>query len=124
MDKYSQLEQAKEQGYIIGPSAVIDSLQTQFYDWCKVKEKPYIKISTRAKYCHLSVDTPSPQLRLNENGVSALKDLMKQYIDTNGTYSVGEESMFHDKVPIHVAGELANGIIGVFQTKDNLETNI
>ncbi len=124
MSKFSQLEQAKAQGYIIGSSSTIDSLRKQFYEWCDNNEKPYVAIATRTKYCHFSVDTPSTKLRLNENGVSAIEDLMEQHIDTSGTYSVGEESMFHDNVTTQVAEKLARGIIGVFQDKNNLETKI
>jgi hypothetical protein len=124
MDKYSQIEQAKNQGYIIGSSPTIDLLQNEFYEWCKELGKPYITITTRNKYCSFDVDTPSPNLKLNQKGVTAMKDLIRQHIDTDGTCSIGEESIFHDNVRIETSEKLAKGTLNVFEDKDNIESKI
>jgi len=121
MDKLSPLELAQNQGYIIGSSSAIESLQHPFYKWCGENLKPYITISTRTNNSHFSVDTPNTKLRLNDNGVRAMRSIMEQYIETTGTFSIENSSIFHDNVPIKVAEKLAMKTVEIFKNKDNLE---
>jgi len=121
MDQLSLLEKAKNQGYIIGSSAIINSLQKQFYKYCSDNQKPYITISTRIKYSNFSVDTPNTNLRLNDNGVGEIRRIMEQYIDAKGNYSIERERIFHDTVLISVAEKLAVEMVEIFKNKDNIE---
>lgn len=121
MEKHTQLALAQEQGYIIGSRSKINSIQNEYYKWCKQNNKPYITLTTRGKHCHFSLDTPSAKLRLNRSGIAAIKDLLEKHSDTTEFHSIGREQIFHDKISVLAAPNLAKEAFFIFQDEKNCE---
>ena len=126
MDKYSLLRAAKEQGYIIGSSSVIESINKEYYEWCRAEDRPYIEITKKSSSssCHFSMDTPSGRWKLNKNGIDSVRHVMQHIINTEGFYSIGSDQMFHENVPVQASVELANEIIRIVKDKNNIEAKI
>jgi len=117
MNKNVQLKKAKELGYSMGPSASLKSIESEFCDWCKFNDLPFIEIITKIKYCIVRADATSPEMKLNARGRSLLKSLFLMH--PNGVSSIDKEGCFHDKIPAKDVEQIANAILFFFADSRN-----
>ena len=79
MSRNVSIEEAKDKGYLLSGRGKADHLNEKYYTWCKISNKPFVKVAASNKYAIISIDLITTTFDLNETGQHEIGLLFRQH---------------------------------------------
>lgn len=108
------LEEAKNKGYLLLTRGK-DSVKTEYYNWCRSLDKPFIKAQARTKYSDLSIDLITTSYDLKDDGQKKIFTLFRQHTAKVSSIGLSHGYCSVDYIPNEELDDLATQLLALYE---------
>jgi hypothetical protein len=123
MTKGDIFKQAQQRGYMVTSSLKV---YNEWYRFCKSKEKLFVCIANKQKYCHITVDSWGTPHNFSDTGQKRILSIVDQYkergykdLKKGAMYSIGKTYGCFSGFPKADSTMIAENIIRIWGMEDS-----